>query len=107
MMMRTTLCVAVAIVLGTGFARAQSAEDERGYVSVNGGLKMTPSTFSSTVHPIAFVEAGTVDTRFEVKSAPQFDFGGGVGRWRDPSVGPGPSPVSKKGGPGGPGPGAP
>ena len=87
-MVRTILLVGLATLVSTAPARAQSsAWTDRGYVTVNGGLKATPSTFASTVHPIAFVEPATLDTSYRVKAAPAFDVAVGVRVWRNLAIG--------------------
>lgn len=96
-MIRTTVFAALFVMAGTASALAQSsALTDRAYISVNGGLKASPSDFTGTTHPIAFVEAGTVDTSYHVKSAPEFDVAGGVRVWRNLAIGAGVSRFSKK-----------
>ena len=88
---------ALAITLAASPARAQSASwTDRGYVTVNGGLKASPSSFTGTTHPIAFVEAAKVDTSYKVKPAPEFDVAGGVRVWRNLAIGAGVSRFSKQ-----------
>jgi hypothetical protein len=97
--MRTALYAVLIIALGADAAGAQSsAWTDRAYVTVNGGVKATPSTFTGTEHPIAFVEAATVDTSYKVKSAPEFDVAGGVRVWRNLAIGADVSRFSKKDG---------
>ena len=55
-----------------------AAPSERGYVDFNLGVQPTVTSFDVTNHPLTFVEPATVQTKYSVSSAREFDVGGGV-----------------------------
>jgi hypothetical protein len=87
--MRTlSLSLALLIALHASVVQAQppsgrvtrtvSRNPDAGYVDVNLGLQATSTAFDITTHPLRFVEPATVQTKYSVKGAREFDVGAGV-----------------------------
>jgi hypothetical protein len=90
--------VAVAALAAATPAFAQSPSlTERAYMNADGGVKMAASGFSGVTHPVTFVEPATVNTTYEVTSAPGLDVSGGVRVWRKLTLGAGVSRFVKAG----------
>jgi opacity protein-like surface antigen len=97
MMRAVTLSIALALMLGSTPARAQSPPSssspapatiraDRAFVSINGGYRPASASFTDTVRVTQNVEPGTIDTAYRVKAAPNFDVAGGVRIWRQLAV---------------------
>ena len=97
MMRAAVLSIALALVPGATPARAQpppsssspapaALRADRGFVSINGGYRPASASFTDTVRVTQNVEAGTIDTAYRVKAAPDFDVAGGVRIWRQLAV---------------------
>lgn len=87
-MLKTILPIAIVAALHASTAGAQQppsrvvistpVSNERGYVDVNLGLQPSTTSFDLTIHPLTFVEPATVETKYNVNAAKEFDFGGGA-----------------------------
>jgi opacity protein-like surface antigen len=76
---------------------AQTGEPFRGFVSVNGGYQASSTDFRDSVVVTEFVEQGSVDSSYTVKSGPQLDISGGARVWRSLGIGVGVTRFSKSG----------
>ena len=89
--------VAAAFVLIATPTLAQTGEPFRGFVSINGGYQASSTDFRHSLVFTEFVEQGSVDSSYTVKSGPQFDIGGGARVWRSLGIGVGVTRFSKSG----------
>ena len=83
--------VIVALTVGTMLCaaegRAQTAWQDRGWLSVDYGSQGAPTTFAASTVFRTNIESGSVSTNYPVKSASQIDVGGGARVWRNLGVG--------------------
>jgi len=86
---KRTLLVLTAIggLAAPAPAAAQEMWTDRGYVTVSGGVRVSPMSFAGITHPTDFVETATVNTTYDVRPAPGVDGGAGVRVWRNLGVG--------------------
>jgi hypothetical protein len=84
---RLIVLTLIAASLAAADARAQSAWNDNGWLSVNVGSQGKPATFTGDTTFQTNVETGTVSTNYPFKSATMFDVGGGVRLWRNLGVG--------------------
>ena len=87
-----------AFVLMATPTLAQTGEPFRGFVSINGGYQASSTDFRDSLVFTEFVEQGSVDSSYRVKSGPQFDIGGGARVWRSLGIGVGVTRFSKSSG---------
>ena len=92
-----TSIVAAAFVLMATPTSAQTGEPFRGFVSINGGYQASSTDFRDSIVFTEFVEQGTVDSSYRVKSGPQLDIAGGGRVWRSLGIGVGITRFSKSG----------
>jgi opacity protein-like surface antigen len=92
-----TTVVAAAFVLTGTVAFAQTGEPFRGFVSINGGYQASSTDFRDSVVITEFVEQGSVDSSYRVKSGPELDISGGARVWRSLGIGVGVTRFSKSG----------
>jgi|RhiMethySRZTD1v2_1073278.scaffolds.fasta_scaffold507100_1 opacity protein-like surface antigen len=88
---------AVAFVLMGMPTSAQTGDPFRGFVSINGGYQASSTDFRDSVVFTEFVEQGSVDSSYTVKSGPQLDISGGARVWRSLGIGVGVTRFSKSG----------
>ena len=98
--MRSTLVTGIAaaacLVMETP-TLAQTGEPLRGFVSINGGYQASSTDFRDNIVFTEFVEQGSVDSSYTVKSGPQLDIAGGARVWRSLGIGVGITRFSKSG----------
>lgn len=58
--------------------RSGTTGADNGYIEANFGLQATSTAFDITTNPLTFVEPATVQSKYSVKGAREFDVGGGV-----------------------------
>lgn len=76
---------------------AQTGEPLRGFVSINGGYQASSTDFRDSITFTEFVEQGSLDSSYTVKSGPQLDIAGGARVWRALGIGVGITRFSKSG----------
>jgi hypothetical protein len=97
-MNRIRTAFALAALLSSSPALAQTAPiTDRVYINANGGLVVSGRNFTGITHPVTFVEPATVNTTYQVKSAPGLEVTGGVRVWRSLTLGAGISRFGKSG----------
>ncbi len=83
--------VIVALTIGAMLAavegRAQTAWTDKGWLSVDFGSQGAPAAFTGATTYQTNLETGTVSTNYPIKSARQFDVGGGARLWRNLGIG--------------------
>ena len=92
----TGIAAAAFVLMGTP-TLAQTGEPFRGYVSVNGGYQANSTDFHDSIAFTEFVEQGSIDSSYSVKSGPQLDIAGGARVWRALGIGVGVTRFSKSG----------
>ena len=88
---------AAAFVLAGTPTLAQTGEPFRGFVSINGGYQASSTDFRDSIAFTEFVEQGSIDSSYNVKSGPQLDIAGGARVWRSLGIGVGVTRFSKSG----------
>jgi opacity protein-like surface antigen len=92
----TAVVAAVLVLIGTT-AFAQSGEPLRGFVSINGGYQASSTDFRDSIVFTEFVEQGSIDSSYNVKTGPQLDVAGGARVWRSLGIGAGITRFSNSG----------
>ena len=76
---RAALLVVAVPMAAAAPAQAQSRDTvDRGYISVNGGLIVTPSTFEESLRLIEFAEPALISTSYRVTEMPEIEVAAGV-----------------------------
>jgi hypothetical protein len=87
-MLKRILPIAVIVAIHASTAAAQQppgrvvisapVSSQHGYLDVNLGLQPSTTSFDVTIHPLTFVEPATVETKYSVNAAKEFEIGGGA-----------------------------